>query len=41
MITGDVKETANSIAKDIGIITENGEKDRSYTGHEFEDLTSN
>ena len=36
MITGDIKETAQSIAKDIGIISEHEIKDRSFTGLEFE-----
>jgi magnesium-transporting ATPase (P-type) len=39
MITGDVKETANSIASDIGIIKKDGAKGRSLTGHEFEALS--
>jgi magnesium-transporting ATPase (P-type) len=38
MITGDVKETANSIASDIGIIKKDS-KGRSLTGHEFEALS--
>lgn len=41
MITGDVKETANSIASDIGIIEKTGYEGRSYTGHEFERLSAN
>jgi magnesium-transporting ATPase (P-type) len=41
MITGDVKETANSIALDIGIIEKNGVETRSLTGFEFERLTDN
>jgi magnesium-transporting ATPase (P-type) len=36
MITGDIKETAESIAKEISIINEGDEKTRSFTGHEFE-----
>ena len=39
MITGDVKETANSIANDIGIIEASGVNTRSLTGHEFESLS--
>jgi len=36
MITGDIKETAQSIAKDIGIIRPQDDiNDRSFTGHEF------
>lgn len=41
MITGDVKETANSIASDIGILERNATEGRSYTGHEFEGLSTN
>lgn len=36
MITGDIKETAESIAKDIHLIEDGEEKTRSYTGAEFE-----
>lgn len=32
MITGDIKETAESIAKDINIIKEGDEATRSLTG---------
>lgn len=39
MITGDIKETANSIAKDIGILTDGQENGRSFTGHEFEKMS--
>lgn len=39
MITGDIKETAESIAKDIAIIEDGQEKGRSLTGHEFEALS--
>jgi magnesium-transporting ATPase (P-type) len=39
MITGDVKETANSIAQDIGIISKDAAGTRSLTGHEFEALS--
>jgi Ca2+-transporting ATPase len=35
MITGDIKETAESIAKEITIINEGDEKTRSFTGHQF------
>lgn len=35
MITGDIKETAESIAREIGIIRKGDEKDRSFTGHGF------
>lgn len=38
MITGDIKETANSIAQDIGIVEEQTVAARSLTGHEFEAL---
>jgi len=40
MITGDIKETAESIAKEIGIIGAGDEKDRSFTGHEFKGIGS-
>jgi P-type Ca2+ transporter type 2C len=36
MITGDIKETAQSIGKDIGIVTENEVAYSSFTGSEFE-----
>jgi len=39
MITGDIKETAESIARDIGIIKAGDEKNRSLTGFDFEKLT--
>jgi magnesium-transporting ATPase (P-type) len=39
MITGDIKETAESIAKEISIINEGEEKTRSFTGHEFEAMS--
>jgi P-type E1-E2 ATPase len=32
MITGDIKETAECIAKEIGIIEEGDESERSLTG---------
>jgi len=39
MITGDIKETAESIAKDIGILKSTDNlKERSFTGNEFESL---
>jgi magnesium-transporting ATPase (P-type) len=38
MITGDSKETAVAIAKEIGIIEEDG-KNTSFTGTEFQNLT--
>lgn len=38
MITGDIKETAESIARDIGIIYAGDEETRSLTGHTFENL---
>jgi magnesium-transporting ATPase (P-type) len=38
MITGDIKETAESIARDIGIIKAGDEKNRSLTGFDFEKL---
>lgn len=41
MITGDIKETAQSIAKEIGIINEDQESSRSYTGVEFKSLDNN
>ncbi|EAR82769.2 sarco/endoplasmic reticulum calcium-translocating P-type ATPase (macronuclear) [Tetrahymena thermophila SB210] len=39
MITGDIKETAESIARDIGIIQAGDEEFRSLTGHTFENLS--
>lgn len=39
MITGDIKETAESIARDIGIIRAGEENNRSLTGFNFENLT--
>lgn len=38
MITGDIKETAESIATEIGIIQKGDEKSRSLTGKEFQDI---
>lgn len=35
MITGDIKETAQSIGKSIGIVNEAMVEKRSYTGGEF------
>lgn len=40
MITGDVKETAESIASQIGIISK-GTSTNSFTGKEFFALSSN
>lgn len=39
MITGDIKETAESIARDIGIINQGDEANRSLTGFNFEKLS--
>lgn len=39
MITGDIKETAESIARDIGIIHAGDEANRSLTGFNFENLS--
>jgi len=40
MITGDAKETAIAIAKEIGILTpEQDAQEFSWTGAEFEKLT--
>lgn len=38
MITGDIKETAESIASEIGILQKGDEKTRSLTGKEFQDI---
>lgn len=39
MITGDIKETAESIAKDVGILRDTDNlKERSFTGNEFESM---
>ena len=41
MITGDIKETAESVGKSIGIVTEKMLEKRSFIGGEFfEKLTS-
>lgn len=39
MITGDIKETAESIARDISIIQAGDEETRSLTGFAFEGLS--
>lgn len=39
MITGDIKETAESIAKDINIIKEGDQATRSLTGAEYSQMT--
>jgi len=39
MITGDIKETAESIATEIGIIENGDEETRSMTGFTFEHLS--
>lgn len=39
MITGDIKETAESIARDIGIIKPGDEEHRSLTGFAFENMS--
>lgn len=39
MITGDIKETAESIATEIGIIEKGDEDTRSMTGFTFEHLS--
>lgn len=38
MVTGDIKETAFSIGKEIGLVTAGDEKDYCYTGSEFESI---
>jgi len=38
MITGDIKETAESIATEIGIIQKGEEKDRSFIGTDFQNI---
>lgn len=38
MVTGDIKETAFSIGKEIGLVNDGDEKDYCYTGSEFESL---
>ncbi len=39
MITGDIKETAQAIGKEIGILTEAEFSSKSFTGVEFEKLS--
>lgn len=39
MITGDIKETAQAIGRDIGILTESEFASKSFTGAEFERLS--
>jgi len=39
MITGDIKETAQAIGKEIGIINASEVNGSSYTGVEFEHLS--
>eukprot|EP00331_Platyophrya_macrostoma_P007514 CAMPEP_0176423202 /NCGR_PEP_ID=MMETSP0127-20121128/10150_1 /TAXON_ID=938130 /ORGANISM="Platyophrya macrostoma, Strain WH" /LENGTH=1036 /DNA_ID=CAMNT_0017804121 /DNA_START=15 /DNA_END=3125 /DNA_ORIENTATION=- len=39
MITGDIKETAQAIGKDIGILTESEFATKSFTGAEFDKLS--
>jgi P-type Ca2+ transporter type 2C len=40
MITGDIKETAESVGRSIGILDENEVKpDKSFTGLEFESFS--
>ena len=39
MITGDIRETAQAIGKELGIITEEQFETRSFTGNEFEQFT--
>ena len=36
MITGDIKETAQAIAKELGIITDEQFLTKSFSGNEFE-----
>lgn len=38
MVTGDIKETAFSIGKEIGLVADGDEKDFCYTGTEFESI---
>ena len=38
MITGDIKETAQTIAKDTGIVKESEIAARSFSGADFENL---
>lgn len=39
MITGDIKETAQAIGKEIGIIHANEVEGNSFTGAEFEQFS--
>lgn len=39
MITGDIKETAQAIGKEIGILKEEEFATRSFTGAEFDALS--
>ena len=39
MITGDIKETAETIGKEIGIVGANDVANSSFTGREFEALS--
>ena len=41
MITGDIKETAQSIAKEIGIINDSEIAERSFSGMEYEKFDQN
>jgi len=41
MITGDIKETAQSIGNEIGILTPSEFSTSSFTGVEFEHLSAN
>lgn len=38
MITGDIKETAQAIGKEIGILTEDEFATKSFTGAEFDKI---
>jgi len=38
MITGDIKETAQAIGKEIGILNEEEFETKSFTGAEFDKL---
>ena len=40
MITGDIKETAQAIGKEIGILTEEEFPTKSFTGAEFDKLSA-
>jgi len=39
MITGDIKETAQAIAREVGIISDEDLSEVSFTGAEFEALS--